>query len=111
MEEDKKAEEKKEEGKKEDIKEEEKKEELKTGKKALAISVNPRRRKTDGILPVFGAGDIQAVEDRKNRLLKRLNKSKEVNKKREEQTKYRKSVDITLKAEFLQQQLSDKKDG
>ena len=71
----------------------------------------PKRRKTDGILPVFGAGDVKAVEDRKNRLLKRLNKGKELKKKRDEQFKYRKSVDITLKAEFLQQQLSDKKDG
>ena len=72
------------------------------------------RFKTDGFLPQFG-GDEKAKEERKSRLAKRLNKAKDLNKKREEENKYRKSIDITLKATLLQHKVSglneDKKDS
>ena len=66
-----------------------------------------RRIKTDGYLPTFG-GDGKAMEERKNRLAKRLNKAKELNKKREEDNKYTKSIDITMKANLLEQKMNDK---
>ena len=66
-----------------------------------------RRVKTDGYLPTFG-GDSKAVEERKNRLAKRLNKAKEVSKKREEENKYRKSVDIAFKASLLENKMGEK---
>ena len=66
-----------------------------------------RRVKTDGYLPTFG-GDGKAVEERKNRLARRLNKAKELNKKREEENKYRKSVDIAFKATLLENKMGEK---
>jgi len=67
-----------------------------------------KKNKTDGILPVFGK-DSKAAEDRRNRLAKRLNKAKQVAKDNEEKNKYRKSIDITMKANFLQHKLNDQK--
>ena len=68
-----------------------------------------RRVKTDGYLPSFG-GDSKVTEERRNRLAKRLNKAKEVNKKREEDNKYRKSIDIAMKATLLEHKMNDKED-
>ena len=67
-----------------------------------------RRVKTDGYLPSFGGGDSKAAEERRNRLAKRLNKAKQVAKQNEEKNKYRKSIDITNKANFLQTKISGK---
>ena len=105
--------------KKEDEKEEpkeEKKEEKKEDKKDdskpnLAVTKKAkemRRVKTDGYLPSFGGGDSKAAEERRNRMAKRLNKAKQVAKQNEEKNKYRKSIDITNKANFLQSKLSGK---
>ena len=58
-------------------------------------------------MPTFG-GDGKAVEERKNRLARRLNKAKELNKKREEENKYRKSVDIAFKATLLENKMGEK---
>ena len=68
-----------------------------------------RRIKTDGNLPSFG-GDAKGAEERRNRLAKRLNKAKEVNKKREEENKYRKSIDISMKAKFLENKMNEKEE-
>ena len=90
---------------------EEKKEEKKfESKPSMTISKKARRVKTDGILPTFGGGDVNAAEERRNRLLKRLNKGKELTKKREEENKYKKSENITSKAETLEKKLTDKKE-
>ena len=67
-----------------------------------------RRIKTDGNLPVLGGADKAAIaEERRSRLVKRLNKAKEVNKKNADRNKYRKSVDISMKAAILQKQYSE----
>ena len=68
-----------------------------------------RRMKTDGVLPSVGGG-LSAAEDRKNRLAKRLNKAKQVAKNKENANKYRKSVDITMKASLLALQLNIQKE-
>ena len=96
-------------------KEDEKKVILLDSKPSLAIPKNVkdlRKVKTDGNLEIFagGADKAKAAEERKNRLVKRLNKAKEVNKKNAEKNKYRKSVDISNMANLLQQQLNDKKE-
>ena len=65
-----------------------------------------KKNKTDGILPVFGR-DSKAAEDRRDRMAKRLNRAKQVAKNNEQKNKYRKSIDITMKASLLQHQLSD----
>ena len=99
---------------KEREKEDEKKDDNKiVSKPSMTISKKAkemRRVKTDGNLPTFGGSDSKAAEERRNRLAKRLNKAKEINKKREEENKYRKSVDISMKAALLQNKMSDKKE-
>ena len=68
-----------------------------------------RRMKTDEVLPSIGGG-LNAAEDRKNRLARRLNKAKQVAKNKENANKYRKSVDITMKASLLSLQLNMQKE-
>ena len=91
--------------KKEDIKEEEKsKEELRP---SLPISTRPpkemRRIKTDGNLS-------NAVENRKDKILKRLNKGRQLQKKNEAKNKYRKSLVITMQADILGAKLGGQKE-
>ena len=69
-----------------------------------------RRHKTDGYLPTFGGDSKAAEEERRNRMAKKLNRAKQVAKNNEKKNRYRKSVDITMKASSLQQKLSDLKD-
>ena len=106
---DKKEGDKKEENKKEgDKKEGDKKEEdKKVETKASLLGKGMRRLKTDGVLPTFGS-NTQAAEERRNRLQKRLNKAKQVAKANEEKNKFRKSIEIAKKANFLENKLSNK---
>ena len=99
-----KIEHKKEGDKKEgDKKEEDKKLETKPG----LLGKGMRRLKTDGVLPTFSS-NTQAAEERRNRLAKRLNKAKQVAKVNEEKNKFRKSIEIAKKANFLENKLSNK---
>ena len=97
-----------------DEKENEKKEEIKGEENSkeeltpsLPISSKPpkemRRIKTDGNLS-------NAVENRKDKLLKRLNKGRQLQKKHEEKNKYRKSLVITMQADILGAKLGGQKD-
>jgi hypothetical protein len=107
---DNKKEEKKEEAKGE-IKEENKEDKKDDSKPNLMVTKKAkemRRVKTDGYLPSFGGGDSKAAEERRNRMAKRLNKAKQVAKQNEEKNKYRKSIDIANKANFLQTKISGK---
>ena len=69
-----------------------------------------RRYKTDGNLAAFGGDSKAAEEERRNRMAKKLNRARQVAKNNEKKNRYRKSVDITMKASSLQQKLSDLKD-
>lgn len=94
--------------KKEDLKVEDKKEEdKKLETKASLLGKGMRRLKTDGVLPTFSS-NTQAAEERRNRLAKRLNKAKQVAKANEEKNKFRKSIEIAKKANFLENKLSNK---
>ena len=68
-----------------------------------------KRTKTDGVLQSAG-GDAKAAEDRKNRLAKRLSKAKQLVQAHANANKYRKSVDITMKASILNLKLTEQKE-